>query len=169
MLKGHPVPVLGAKSEENLLLIDELESAAVEGVLARHFDSINLPQTEVSKLFAKEAVVCKVENILQVLWFGGNINHRDAKGRTSLYHACKHKSLASVITLLDERANVNATTIQKWTPLHISAKFNSYNMIPILLAAGANINARTKNGSCPLDLATCEKTKMALQAGLTKV
>ena len=67
MLKGHPVPVLGAKSEKNVLLIDELESAAVEGVLARHFDSINLPQTEVSKLFAKEAVVCKVENILQVL------------------------------------------------------------------------------------------------------
>jgi len=153
MLKGHPVPVLGAKSEKKVLLIDELESAAVEGVLARHFDSINLPQTEVSKLFAKVAVVCKVENILQVLWFGGKINHRDAKGRTALYHASKHGYLASVITLLDERANVNATTIQKWTPLHISAKACFKRISQTLIAAGSDIEANSESGMTPIHVA----------------
>ena len=66
-----------------MLLRDELESAAVEGLQARHFDSINLPHAEIHKLHATVAVAGKVENIL-LLWVRGNINHRDAKGRAPL-------------------------------------------------------------------------------------
>jgi len=153
LLQGHRVKLLGTKSDVKVRLIDKLESAAVEGLLANHFDTINVPRALVSKLFTKVAVATKVENILQVLWFGGNIGCQDAKGRTALYFASKHGDVTSVITLLDERADANVTTALGLTPLHIAMKMNSVEVTKILIAAGSDIEATTNYGMTPMHIA----------------
>ena len=55
--------------------------------------------------------------------------------------------------LIENNADINATTATGRTPLHYAARHGYINIVKILLTKGANINAKTKRGQTVLDCA----------------
>ncbi|XRM48116.1 hypothetical protein ABZX51_011056 [Aspergillus tubingensis] len=67
--------------------------------------------------------------------------------------AADEGDLKRVKTLINRRANVNASDRWRWTALHMAA-YGGYNEIAKeLIAAGADLTARTVDGETPLRLA----------------
>lgn len=74
-------------------------------------------------------------------------------GMTLLHDAVDKSQLTVVKYLLDQGANVAATTQDGRTPLHIAAQHGDVTAIKLLLQYGAPLNAKDQNGWTPLDRA----------------
>jgi len=171
LLKGHTLPRSFTTSSKSMLYTDDLKAAALDGSLAKQFDSLNIPQIKISGLLDTDAVITNIENLLQVLWFGGNIDHKLSQGRTLLYHATTRGDLTYVSALLDIRANVNATNTYGWTPLHSAASRNNGTIANLLITARADMDVVTKSNRTALDIAKSNRAHdveaILLSAGAT--
>ena len=63
---------------------DEIAKAAIEGNLARFFDVQDVPRSLVSEVLSMKVTVASIENLLQTLWFGGSVEHKDINNCTPL-------------------------------------------------------------------------------------
>lgn len=95
-------------------------------------------------------------------------------GATELHYAVCDKDVATVRSLIDTGADVNARIgragyLTESTPLHWATYGNSTEMTRILIAAGADVHAKLKNSVTPLHLAAArgsiENSSMLIEAG----
>ncbi|CEF65936.1 Ankyrin repeat and Ankyrin repeat-containing domain-containing protein [Strongyloides ratti] len=70
---------------------------------------------------------------------------------TPLHEACLKKSHNVVCSLIQEGADINATTSDGITPLHVAAKRGDYNIVEILIASGISQLPISNDGCSPID------------------
>ena len=89
-----------------------------------------------------------VEDVVNLLDIGGDINARDERGATPLHGAAAHSKNPEVVALLIDRgADVEARDEDGWTPLHGAAGSNTLGVIGLLIDRGADVSAREKKES----------------------
>ena len=90
-----------------------------------------------------------------LIQFDVNINEdTNGKGWTALHQACRHEGQLPILKyLLDNGANIEATTIRKETPLIVAVQNGNETAVCLLLKRGANIQSINENGSTSLHLA----------------
>jgi len=142
-----PLEVKDVKST----LFDEMREAATEDYLGQFFDRKegDVPLSLISKLLASRAGVSTLKNILQVLWFGGDITYKYLN-RTPMHVAGKYGTTETIRVLLEFNANVNETQEDGSTALLSATRYASYDVVKLLLDAGAKVNAETSKGLTPL-------------------
>jgi ankyrin repeat protein len=59
--------------------------------------------------------------------------------------------------LLENGADINATTSDGWCPIHSASRWNQADVLSILLQSGANINAQTNSGQTALHIASSDR------------
>jgi len=148
LLKGDTVSIL-KETGKKYSQFDDMKKAAVEGCIAQFLDIHDVPHTYISKLLASRTVVGSLENLLQTLWFGGNIEQRFVSS-TPLGIASKYGTALTVSVLLDAGANVNARQAMGYTPLHIALRYGTQQVVKLLLEAKADVNAEMDGGYTPL-------------------
>jgi len=154
ILKGEKVPRLNKLENKQVSTMDMLMTAAIENSLADFLDTHDLKRSAVSTLFSSQAVATAVENILQVLWFGADVNHVNKNGLSALCFAVKHGTLKTVNLILEANANVNIQTFNsRWSPLHLAINFGTPQIVTALLDANANTELRAKRGWTVLHMA----------------
>jgi len=84
---------------------------------------------------------------------GGNINAKDASGKTPLHWVVRYGNDACVRVLVDAGAHINTTDNNGETPLHWAAWCGKDVCVRILVDAGADINTADNNGETPLHTA----------------
>ena len=84
-----------------------------------------------------------------------------AARRVALIDAVKSGNVATVKSLVAQKANVNATEADGTTALHWAAHLNDAVAADLLIKAGANVKAVTRNGATPFALA-CYKGNAAV-------
>jgi len=115
-----------------------LKKAAVEGSLAKFLDVQEVPLSRISELLSTQSAVSSLENILQTLWFGGDIEHRN-NTMTPLHYASKYGTHQTVTVLLEAGAAVNAVDCRILTPLHYAVIYQAPATIRSLLHYGASV------------------------------
>jgi len=118
--------------------------------LAEYFDTADVPRERISSILQSKSIVLNMKNILQVLWFGGEVEHRDEHKKTPLIHCAECGDQAALDTLLEAGANVNAKDESGWTALLVAIKHGSKEAVQTLIDAEANIHDLTKNGKTTL-------------------
>ena len=82
---------------------------------------------------------------------GANVNGKNSGGRTPLHEAVRDGLTDIANVLIDNGADVNATTSGFGdTPLHYAVRFEHNDIVRILIDAGANVNAADNKGITPL-------------------
>src|SRR5690348_7908136 len=77
---------------------------------------------------------------------------------TDLADAVASKNKQAARTLLQQKADVNATQADGTTALHWAVRWDDLETTDLLLKAGANVMAANRNGATPLYLATINGT-----------
>ena len=77
-----------------------------------------------------------------------------ARAQGRLVDAVKTNDVASVRTLVDQRADVNALQADGTTALHWAVEGDSLEIVQVLVRAGANVKAANRYGATPLWLAS---------------
>ena len=103
----------------------------------------------VAKLMAYREVATKMENILQVLQFGGKLEANNG-GYNAFQWCANYGNPATLKVLLEYHANINESAINGLTALHIAAGHNTKRMVQVLLNAKANLEAKTPTGKTAL-------------------
>jgi ankyrin repeat protein len=155
LLRGETVGFPSDKYKTHSKL-DDLRNAAIEGSLARFFDDQNVPQSLISELFTTSSAVTSLENTLQILWFGGNVEQKDEFNKTPLYLAVLYGTQTVVNVLLEAGAPVDVTTLGGKTPLFLAVERKLLAKASLLLEARAAVNVRNKDGITPLLRASCQ-------------
>ena len=75
-------------------------------------------------------------------------------GDARLADAVQRSDRATVRTLLQQKADVNATQVDGMTALHWAARQNDLETVQMLIKAGANVNTVTRYGVTPIYLAS---------------
>ena len=151
LMMGKVVEVVDVPSDVEDSTFDEMRKAAIEDYLARFFDlqELDVPISLVSQLLATRVAVSSLENILQILWFGGDIKHKYLE-RSPLQVAGKYGTPATVRVLLEADAFVNEGEENGSTSLLAATRYGSHEVVKLLLEAKSNVNATTKKGVTPL-------------------
>lgn len=101
-----------------------------------------------------------------------NVNLKDKKGLTALYHAIAAKKIGMVKLLLDHKAKINEEDNSKVTPLMYAVDNDQLEITKLLIEKGADLNARDKNGTTALIYAVAqqkkEMVKLLLERGAFK-
>ena len=92
-----------------------------------------------------------VRELRKALDGGTPVNARDAQGNTPLILAAAYSDAASVKSLIERGADVNAANNAGATALMRAAR--NYDMVRLLVEAGAKVNSRSVLGNTPLILA----------------
>jgi len=142
-----PVVVGDVKS----IQFDEIREEADEDTLGQFFDRVegDVPISLISKLLASRAGVATLKNLLQVLWFGGDIKYKYL-GRTPLHVAGKYGTTETIRALLKFNANINEAMEDGSTALLSATRYASDDVVKLLLEAGAEVNVKTRKGLTPL-------------------
>jgi len=152
MLKGESViPSLETDNENSKL--SELTKAALRGSLAQYLDTQDVSLSLISQFIVSQTVVVSLKNLLQTLWFGGDVEQRDNVSRTPLHFAAYFGTEATVTALLEAGAPVNSQTMNGVTPLHNAAYREIPGIVRVLLQARASISTKTKRGQLPIHMA----------------
>ncbi len=108
-----------------------------------------------------------VEDVINSLRSGADINARDQYGNTPLHKAAGYGSPSVVTALLDSGADFNARDVYGYKPLHEAAQGNPNPAVTVaLLDAGADVNAVSGDGDTPLHFANDESViAVLLDAG----
>jgi len=155
LLKGQNVPPLKSKGK-GFSKISRIKLAAMEGSLAIFFDKHCVEHSVVDKLMVLEGVAKNMENSLQVLWFGGNIEARNQLGWTPLIICAWYGDVASLKVLLEHRAKIDAKNNRGYTALQeqcFSHQLYRLDILKALVGAKANINSKSHEGWNALHLA----------------
>merc|ERR1719397_925793 len=152
LLKRQHVPPM-KKKEKQVSKIDRIKTAAVEGSLTKYFDMHMVESLVVEKLMASQGVATKMENILQVLWFGGKLEFKDNMSFTAVSYSAQYGDLASLTVLLENGAKVNVKDGNGWTPLHLAIQFGTDEMVQALIDAKANLESKLVEGWTALHVA----------------
>jgi len=138
------------RANKNMLIFDEMREAGIEECLGQFFDrQHDVPISLISQLLASRVGVSSLENLLQILWFGGNIEHKYLK-RTPLQLAGKYGTPETIRVLLEAEADVNKAEENGTTALLNATRYGSHEVVKLLLEAKANVNAKTDTGLTPL-------------------
>jgi len=151
LLAGEDIKRVKKQQHRRSLMFKEMRKAAIEGCLAQFFDKEEreVPMSLVSQLLASRVGVACLENILQILWFGGDIRHKYLK-RTPLQMAGKYGTPETIRVLLDAKATVNEPQENGETPLLAATRYGNRKVVKLLLEAKADVNAKTTKGLTPL-------------------
>jgi len=144
LLRGETVFTLSGTDKKHSKF-DELKEAAIEGSLAEFLDIQDVPESCISELLATQAAVSSLENLLQTLWFGGNIEQRYLNW-TPLLFAAKSGTPATVRVLLNAGAEVNVKDSEGSTPLLAASRYGIDQVVKLLLDSKADVNAKTNAG-----------------------
>ncbi|XP_060592387.1 ankyrin repeat domain-containing protein 49-like [Ruditapes philippinarum] len=82
---------------------------------------------------------------------------KDNDGYTPLHRASYNGHTDMVMLLLENGADINATTSDGWCPIHSASRWNQADVLSILLQSGANINAQTNSGQTALHIASSDR------------
>jgi ankyrin repeat protein len=92
-----------------------------------------------------------------------------AAERATIADAAEHRDTTLVRTLVDKKADVNATQVDGTTALHWAAYHEDAETVALLVGAGANVNAANRYGVPPLVVACINGNaaivKLLLDAG----
>jgi len=152
LLKRQHVPPL-KKKEKQVSKIDRIKTAAIEGSLTKYFDMHLVESSVVEKLMASQGVATKMENILQVLWFGGKLEVKDNMSFTAVCYSAQYGDLASLTVLLENGARVDVKDGNGWTPLHLAINFATDEMVKALVDAKADLESKLQEGWTALHVA----------------
>jgi ankyrin repeat protein len=106
---------------------------------------------------------------------GVDTSTRDECGHTCLHYAAMSNDAEIATLQLDNTRSSSGMykaepkSKSGWTPLHFAAMHDSVHVIVLLLDAKASPATTNKDGKTPLDLATRERTRMALAGQLKQV
>jgi len=170
LLCGEHVKMIKQQPDERTVKYNEMREAAIEDCLGQFFDTQkkDVPISLISQLLASRVGVVSLENILQILWFGGDVKHKYLK-RTPLQVAGKYGNPETIRVLVEANAAVNETEESGSTALLAATRYGSYDVVKILLEAKANVNAETAKGLTPLlhaaKYGTGSMVDLLLQAG----
>jgi len=157
-----------AESGDNDTKLNELTKAAGEGFLTQFLDTRNVSYSLIQQFFQKQSVFTSLENVLQTLWFGGNVEWRDALNHTALHVAAKYGTKVTVTALLEYGAIVNVRAFDGKSPLHYAAGWGKPEVVRVLLQARASTSIRDNKEWSPLHNATrygvYESVKLLLEA-----
>ncbi len=96
----------------------------------------------------------RIDQAVEAIQCGAEIECRDHNGRTPLYHALTRGYLSLAELLVRQGANVNtAFGKRRQTLLHWAAEQGAYGVASFLLQHEADINSRRIDGITPLHLA----------------
>jgi ankyrin repeat protein len=161
-LKGEAVSVSRGETDKLTLKLDELRKAANEGSLARFLDDQDIPTCVVSKFLASEVAVRSLENVLQPIWFGGNIEEKDGSNETPIMLASRYGPPAVVNALLKAGATTHGRSNVGFSSLHLAARYNSHKVVSLLLEAKSEVNAKNNDGWTPLHFAAAYNSHKAV-------
>lgn len=89
-----------------------------------------------------------------------------------LFTAIEKNTVKSVLSALDQGADVNCQHPDGWKPLIYAAKIGNYRLVSALLEAGANVNDTTPNNTTALMIAVLKEryrvTRLLLEHGADK-
>jgi len=153
LLRGEIVGLtreLGVK----LTKIEELKNVLIEGSisLARYFDVQDVKLSHLSELLATSPGVASVSNLLQILWFGADIEYA-RNGWTPLLYAAEYGTSKTLNLLLQAGADVNFRGSYGESALIVAADKGSPAKVKIILEAKADLNVQTTIGFSSLHFA----------------
>jgi ankyrin repeat protein len=102
---------------------------------------------------AKATIASDIPEIKSLLEAGGNINAKDALGRTPLHMAAFYGNTKTTEFLIANGADLNARDLVGMTPLHIAVISGGRQEVEVLLEKKAQINAKSDVGQTALHLA----------------
>ena len=107
----------------------------------------------------------KTPEVARVLLdFGVPVNCRGPLGQTPLHTCCDNPAVLKV--LLEQGANIAATTEDGSTVLEWAVVADSIDSVRLLLEKGANVQSKNNNGNTPLHLVSSKKmTELLLSFG----
>jgi len=150
---------------------DEMKKAAIEGSLAQFLDVNDVRLSLISELLATRTVVGSLENLVQALWFGGNIEQKGEYDYTPINWAAQEGTMESIIVLLDFGADVNTPDTEGCSPLLNAIYWRkevAEDVVKLLLRGKADVNQKNNLGSTPLNAAIKTRnhgcTKLLLEA-----
>jgi hypothetical protein len=91
-----------------------------------------------------------LDEILDFIESGGDVDSRDKGGNTPLHWACQSNHFDLVGVLFSRGAKVDAVNAVGSTPLHYAAREGNVDISAGLLSFGANLEARNKDDLTPL-------------------
>lgn len=92
-----------------------------------------------------------VEDVLEALKGGANVNAQDDLGRTALHMASANGRLELVQLLLEAGADVGTCNVEKNTPLHWACLNGHVQVVALLLKYGASPTALNTYDRTPMD------------------
>jgi ankyrin repeat protein len=116
-----------------------------------------------------------VSIVSKLIAAGEKIEAVDKKNETILHAACRGKNAPEVVIekLLDQGADVDASSSFRKTPLHLAAEFSNIRVVRLLLDNNANVSSKDSYGYTPLDCAMrardAAKDKKAKEEALAKM
>ena len=105
--------------------LDELEKVVIEGSLSQFLDGQDVPQTDISTLLASGTAILLIENLLQLLWFGANVEQKGINDWRPLHFASRFGPPSAVSILLKAGASVQASGMPALIPLHFAIQRES--------------------------------------------
>merc|ERR1719397_248847 len=101
---------------------EEIQKVAIEGSLERFFDVKEVSHSLVSQALNTIATVASLKNLMQTLWFGGNVQTKNKVNCwTPLHNAVYYGTSNTVSVLLKAGAPLEARALEGETPLMLAA------------------------------------------------
>jgi len=98
-----------------------------------------------------------LEEVIELLAAGADVNAQDIFGYTPLHLASRNGALSIVKVLLQNNAHINAASERGDTPLHWAIFFEHTAIVEILIKAGADLDAKDEDDATPLHWAFARK------------
>ena len=135
ILRGDNVPI--RTSDIDMVMkgthLGSVTQAAINGFLTDFLDTNSVNTGVISKALMTDPIIKSLENVLQVLWYGADIENTDDDYMTPIMLASEYGTLEIVTTF----AKINVSDCRGRTPLHFATK-NTPVVVSKLLESGSN-------------------------------
>jgi len=157
LLRGENVPQLSSIFDKDTVGLHCVTQAAVSGWLTDFLDSRTVSIEVISKLLASTAAVTSLENVLQLLWFGADVETKSSDDWTAILYAANYGTLETVSILLDHGAKMEVLTYSGFSPLHLACVFNTADVVNKFIESGADVYQKSNKLSSAFTLAKKNK------------